>query len=75
MSREPVSEAVRARQELTRLGLIEDSGERRRDPADGNLAVVWKLSPLGELVGDYKRLGMTWEEAWTRAKTAIGRPS
>ena len=74
MLRKPVSEVVRARQELTRLGIVEDSGKRKRDP-DGNLTVVWKLSPLGELVGEYQRLGMTFEEAWAKTKTAVDRPA
>lgn len=70
--RKPVSEVVKARQELTRLGLVEDSGERKRDP-DGNLAIVWKPSPLGELVSAYQRLGLTFEQAWAKARTAVDR--
>ena len=60
------SEALSARKELTRLGILEDSGERRPNP-DGVMEVVWRLSPLGHLVGEYQeRFGMTFEQALAR---------
>lgn len=55
--------AISAREELTRLGILEDSGQRRPDPA-GVMQVVWQLSPLGHMVGECKeRLGLTFEQA------------
>jgi len=55
--------AVAARKQLTELGILEDSGERRRDSA-GVMQVVWRISPLGLLVGDYQeRFCLTLEQA------------
>ena len=57
------SPVIAARKELVELGLVEDSGRRQPDKA-GVMQVVWQLSPLGKLVGDYqKRFGLTLEEA------------
>ena len=54
---------VAARKQLTELGLVEDSGKRRRDNA-GVMQVVWRISPLGLLVDDYQeRFGLTLEQA------------
>ena len=71
--KKPVSEVVKARQELTEMGILEDTGERRLD-RDGNLAVVWDLSPLGWLVHGYEKRGLTREEALVQARIALGRP-
>jgi hypothetical protein len=54
---------VVARKQLTELGILEDSGERRRDSA-GMMQVVWRISPLGLIVADYQeRCGLTIEQA------------
>ncbi len=63
--------AIVARQQLTELGILEDSGERRADK-DGVMQVVWRLSPLGLLVADYKRLGLSEEQALAKAKATGG---
>lgn len=48
-----ISEVIAARKELVELGVLEDSGERRADQA-GVMQVVWRVSTLGKLVGDYR---------------------
>lgn len=55
-------EVIRARQELVKLGILEDSGIRRPDRA-GVMQVVWQLSPRGHMVAEYQRAGLTVEEA------------
>ncbi len=55
--------AIAARQVLTELGILEDSGERALDK-NGVRHVKWQLSPLGRMVVDYQeRLGLTVEQA------------
>jgi hypothetical protein len=34
-----------AREELTRRGVLIDSGEKRRNPKTGKWEIVWKLNP------------------------------
>jgi hypothetical protein len=34
-----------AREELTKRGVLVDSGERRRNPKTGKWEIVWKLNP------------------------------
>ena len=34
-----------AREELTKRGVLVDSGERRRNPATGEMQVVWVVNP------------------------------
>ena len=63
------SDMLAARKELTRLGILEDSGERRPN-RDGVMAVVWKMTPLGRLVGNYERLGMTFRQALAKARSS-----
>ncbi len=63
--------AIVARKQLTKLGILEDSDERRADK-DGVMQVVWRLSPLGLLVADYKRLGLSVEQALAKAKATGG---
>jgi hypothetical protein len=64
--------AVAARKQLTELGILEDSGERRPDYT-GVMQVVWRLSPLGLLVTDYqKRLGLTLEQALAEVSASGG---
>ena len=54
---------ITARKELTALGLVEDSGERRPDP-HGQMQIVWRLSPRGLLIGDYQeRFGLSFAQA------------
>ena len=66
-------EIIKARQELVELGLLEDSGERRRG-ADGILRIVWRLAPLAELVEDYRRSGLTLDQAVAKATAAMDCP-
>ena len=42
MSRKRIREA---REELVRLGVLVDSGQRARDPRTGELQIVWMLNP------------------------------
>jgi len=59
---------VAAVKSLVELGLLEDSGLRRPNKA-GVMQVVWRLSPLGELVSNYqKQFGLTWEQALEAAQ-------
>ncbi len=67
-------EIIKARQELVELGLLEDSGERRRG-ADETLAIVWRFAPLAELlVEDYRRSGLTLDQALAKATAAMNCP-
>lgn len=45
------ADVIRAREDLVRLGILEDSGERRPDRA-GVMRVVWQLSPRGQMAAD-----------------------
>jgi hypothetical protein len=36
---------IAAREELTRRGVLVDSGEKRRSSKTGELQIVWKLNP------------------------------
>ena len=55
--------AIAARKELTKLGILEDSGQRALDK-NGVGHVKWQLSPLGRMVRDYQeRLGLTVKQA------------
>jgi hypothetical protein len=55
--------AVAARKQLVELGLLEDSGQRRRSPT-GEMQVVWRLSARGLLVDEYRtRFRLSWEDA------------
>jgi hypothetical protein len=65
--------AMRAHKDLVRLGILEDSGERRRNP-DGVMEVVWQLSPLGRLVGEYgERLNIGVYEALAKVNALGGK--
>jgi hypothetical protein len=59
--------AIRARQYLVDLGILVDSGERRRAP-NGEMQIVWGLSERASIIEHYRQLGMTWEEAAEKAK-------
>ena len=61
---------IRARRRLTRLGLVEDSGERRRSSA-GGLQIVWRLTPLGEAVAQFQDLGLAFDEAVAKARAMM----
>jgi hypothetical protein len=65
-----MTQVIRARQELLKLGLVEDSGKRRPDRT-GVLQVVWQLSPLGVTVAEYQRQGLTLEQALSRATRVV----
>ena len=66
------SPAIVARKELTELGILEDSGERRPGK-NGGMQVMWRLSALGLLVGDYqKHRGLTQEQALAKARASGG---
>ena len=64
MTKDP---AIRALKELVKDGIVENSGERRPDKT-GAMRVVWRLSPLGRIVAEYERLGLTPEQALAKAK-------
>ncbi len=68
-----LQDVVSAREALVELGLVEDSGERRRNP-DGTLGIVWTRTPLAALVDDYEQSGLTFEEAIAKANGAVARP-
>jgi hypothetical protein len=36
---------IKAREELTAMGLVIDSGRRRRNPETGELEIVWVIAP------------------------------
>jgi hypothetical protein len=61
---------VEARQYLTKLGVVEDSGERRRG-RNGEMQIVWRISALGHIVGHYLDQGFTFEEAMALARSSI----
>ncbi len=66
------SPVIAARKELTELGILEDSGERKPGK-NGEMQVVWRLSTLGLLVVDYqKHLGLTQEQALAKARASGG---
>ena len=56
-----------------RLGLLEDTGMRRRG-GNGMMLVMWRLSPRGRLVCGYQeRFGITFKQALALvAKTTFG---
>ena len=62
---------IRARKELTALGIVEDSGKRRR-ARNGELQIVWRISRLGYLVEDLRRIhGLTFEQAVEVARRGL----
>ena len=66
MTKDPI---IAVRQELTALGYLEDSGERRLDRC-GVTQPVWRVSTLGHIADVYLRQGFTLEEAMRMAKSA-----
>ena len=71
-NRSSLHEVIAAIEKLVELGLVEDSGQRKRSPS-GTLDVVWRLTALGHLVGDYQRCGLTFAYAVTEARAGVGR--
>jgi hypothetical protein len=65
-----MDDLVAARQYLTDLGYLEDSGERRADPA-GELQPVYQISALGFIANKYVDRGFTLEEAMRFARASV----
>jgi hypothetical protein len=63
-----------AREELIRLGVLEDSGERRPYPV-GEMETVWRLSLLGHRVAEWCNRGLSFDEALETALASLSRPN
>jgi len=63
-------DAVAARLELTRLGYVEDSGERRPDPT-GRMQPVYRISSFGHIALRYVDQGFSYEEAMALARASL----
>ena len=71
-NRSYLHEVITALENLVELGLVEDSGQRKRSPG-GTLDVVWRLTALGHFVADCQRCGLTFDAAVTEARAGVGR--